>query len=136
VTKALLGFLAAMIIAIAAARVAYNVSSDTGEPPVQEAWAQDRIEFVTWNDEKWTAWVHDGAFELIPENSRSWSRHANPSIAFTDWQGESWQAKIDGNTFLLAEQGNWQGEVDRAHTIRYRDWNGNNQLRTVADLQR
>jgi len=128
--------LAAIIVAIAAARVAYSVSTDIGDGPVQEAWAQNRIEFVAWNNEKWTAWIHDGAFELVPQDLENWSRHANASIAFTNWQGESWQAKIDGDSFLLAAAGDWQAEPERAQAIRYLDWKGNNQLRTVADLQR
>ena len=126
----------AFLVVIAAARFAYTVSSDTGSGAVQQAWAQNRIEFVTWNNNKWTTWIHDGAFELSPEDSDNWSRHANDSIAFFDWQGASWQAKIDGDVFLLAPQGNWEGEIVRTQAIRYRDWSGNNQLRTIADINR
>lgn len=135
-TKALLGLLAAVVLAIAAARIAYNVSVDPGDEPVNEPWAHSRMEFVAWNNDKWTAWIHDGAFEQAPQNTDKWSRHSNPSIAFTDWSGEAWQAKIDGEEFLLAHQGDWHGSVDRSVAIRYRDWSGNNQIRTVAELQR
>ena len=134
--KALLGFSMAMLVAIVAARFTYSVSTNPDTGPVQEAWAQNRIEFVTWNNVKWTAWIHDGSFELIPQDLSNWSRHANASIAFSDWEGESWQVKIDDDSFLLAHEGNWQGPIERAKAIRYIDWNGNNQLRTVADLQR
>ena len=134
--KIFVGLLAAILVAIAAAKFAYSVSTDTGDEPAQRAWAQNKIEFVTWNNEKWTAWIHDGAFELSPEDKNNWSRHSNASIAFTNWQGESWQAKIDGDSFLLASQGDWQGDVERTAAIHYLDWNGNKQLRTVAVLQR
>mgnify|MGYP001300762921 CR=1 FL=1 len=126
----------AFLVVIAAARFAYTVSSDTGNGPIQQAWAQNRIEFVAWNNNKWTTWIHDGEFELAPEDNDNWSRHANDSIAFFDWQGAPWQAKIDGDAFVLAPQGNWEGEIVRTEAIRYRDWSGNNQLRTIADINR
>ena len=128
-------FVAALVV-IAAARIAYSVSIDPGEVPVNEAWAQGKMEFVTWNDEKWTAWIHSGEFTQVPQNTDDWSRHSNSSLAFTSWEGEPWQAKIDGDLFLLAYEGNWQGTVDRSEAIRFRDWSGNNRLRTVAELRR
>lgn len=135
-TKALLGLLAALLIAITASRIAYDISSDPGDDPVNEAWQHNKMEFVAWNEDKWTAWIHNGAFEQTPENKSKWSRHSKASIAFTNWQGEAWQAKIDGDEFLLAHQGNWQGSIERSEAIRYRDWSGNKQLRTVAELRR
>jgi len=83
VAKVLLGLLAAVLVVIAAARFAYSVSTDPGEEPVNEAWAQDKMEFVTWNSEKWSAWVHAGAFRQVPQNTDAWSRHSNASLAFT-----------------------------------------------------
>ena len=135
-TKPLLGLFAAIIVAIAASKVAYSVKTDIGDEPVNAAWSQNKMEFVAWNDEKWSAWIHDGKFDQVPQNTRLWSRHSNASLAFTDWEGESWQAKIDGDVFLLAFQGDWQNSVERSEAIRFRDWSGNNQLRTVADLRR
>ena len=135
--KTLLGlFLAAFVIAIAAARFAYILNTDTGDDPANEAWAQSKMEFVAWNDDKWTAWIHGGAFEQLPQNTDKWSRHANASIAFTNWEGEAWQAKIDGDVFLLAHHGDWEGPVEHSEAIRYRDWSGVDQLRTVAQLRR
>lgn len=135
--KALLGLSAAVfLVAIAAAQYTYRVSTDTGDEPVNEAWAQNKMEFVAWNDDHWTAWIHDGKFEQAPQNTKDWSRHSKVSIAFVGWDGEAWQAKIDGDMFLLAHQGGWQGSVDRADAIRYRDWAGHNQIRTVAELNR
>ncbi len=133
--KVFLALLVAMLVVIAAARFAYSVSTDPGEEPVNEAWAQGKMEFVTWNNEKWSAWVHAGEFMQVPQNTDDWSRHSNASLAFTNWEGEPWQAKIDGDVFLLAYQGNWQGPVDRSNAIRFRDWSGNNQLRTVSELR-
>jgi hypothetical protein len=135
-TNVIMLIVAAYLIAIGAARIAYNVSSDPGDGPVNVAWSQDSMEFVTWNNGKWTAWIHDGSFELSPQDSGKWTRHANGSIAFTSWDGEPWQAKIDGDSFILAYHGNWQGDVERSDAIRYRDWSGNNQLRTVNELTR
>jgi len=135
-TKAVLALLVGLLVAIAAANYSYGVSSDVGTEPMHEAWARETMDFVSWNDEEWTARIHDGAFHLIPQNDSDWSRHSNASIAFTDWEGAAWQAKIDGEMFVIAAQGNWLGPVERVEALRYRDWSGNNQLRTVADLER
>ncbi len=135
-TKALLGLTAGILLVILAAKVAYNTNTNHGDAPVNEAWAQGEMQFVSWNNEKWTAWIHNGAFELAPQNKSTWSRHANVSLAFTNWKGEAWQAKIDGDGFLLAYEGDWQGPVEQSEAIRFRDWSGNNQLRTVTELNR
>lgn len=135
-TRALLGIAAAFLVAIATAQYAYRVSSDPGDEPVDDPWAQSKMEFVAWNGARWTAWIHDGKFEQVPVDSSKWNRHANASIAFTDWDGEPWQAKVDGDTFLLAFEGNWQESVDRSEALRFRDWSGQNQIRTVAELKR
>jgi hypothetical protein len=135
-TRAMLGVLAGLLVAIAAANFSYGVSSDIGDEPAHEAWARSTMNFVSWNNEEWTARIHAGKFHLVPQNDSDWSRHSNASIAFTDWEGDTWQAKIDGEIFLLAAQGNWLGPVERVDALRYRDWTGSNQIRTVADLER
>lgn len=135
-TRVALSLLAAFLIVIVAAKLAYSVTAESGAEPVDPPWSQGKMEFVAWNNETWTAWIRDGAFELVPQNTDDWSRHSNPTIAFFDWDGEAWQAKIEGNEFVLARRGNWAGSVERSEAIRYRDWSGNNQLRTVPDLQR
>lgn len=134
--RALLALMAAFLVAIAAAQYAYRVSVDPGDEPTTDAWSHNKMEFVAWNNVRWTAWIHNDGFEQVPEKSGKWSRHANPSIAFTNWDGEPWQAKVDGDMFLLAHLGNWQEPADRSEAIRYRDWSGHNQIRTVADLKR
>lgn len=135
--KALLvGLPVAFLLAIAAAQYAYHVSTDPGDEAVNEAWAQNKMEFVAWNNERWTAWIHEDRFEQTPQNTYEWSRHSNASVAFTGWDGEPWQAKIEGNMFLLAYQGDWQESVNQSDAIRYRDWSGHNQIRTVAELRR
>ncbi len=135
--RALTGIFVAFLIAIAAAQIAFQVTDKEGDGPGNEAWAQARMEFVAWNNEKWTAWVHEGAFEQVPEDTANWSRHSKNSIAYIDWDGEAWQAKIDGDNFLLAHQhGNWETDVQVADAIRYADWSGNEQIRTVAELTR
>lgn len=53
--RVLTGFLAAVLLIIVAAKFASNMSMDTGDEPVNEAWAQQEMEFVTWNDGRWTA---------------------------------------------------------------------------------
>jgi len=135
-TRVWSGLLVAFLIAIAAAKFAYNVTVESGGEPANAPWSQDKMEFVAWNEGKWTAWIRGGSFELDPQNTGHWSRHSNPSIAYIDWDGEAWQAKIEGNEFVLARRGNWAEAVERSEAIRYRDWSGNNQLRTVPDLQR
>lgn len=134
--RVITGLLVAVLLVIMAAKYANNVSMDEGDEPVNEAWAQHKMEFVTWNDGRWTAWIHNGAFETVPQDTNNWSRHSNPSIAFTDWAGEPWQAKIEGHEFLLARHGDWQGTIERSDSIHYLDWHGNKRLRTVVALQR
>jgi hypothetical protein len=131
-----LGLLAAFVVTIAAAGLAFDATVATGSAPVNEPWAQHQMEFVAWNGERWRAWIRDDAFEQLPHNNKKWSRHANPSLAFTGWDGKAWQAKVDGEEFLLAYRGNWKGTIERATAIRYRDWAGNNDLRTVVQLRR
>lgn len=135
-TKSVLGLLAAFAIAIGAARFAYSIKAEQDLGTSDAAWAQDRIRFVAWNNQKWMAWIRDNSFELVPDNNGSWSRHSNSSIAFVDWNNEPWQAKVDGDSFLLAQKGNWQGDVQRSEAIRYKDWSGANQIRTIAEIRR
>jgi hypothetical protein len=134
--KAVLGLVVAVVLAVLAARVWYLVEADTDQAPTPEPWAQNRMEFVAWNDEAWIAWIRGERFELTPRHEGKWRRHANVTLAFTDWQGEPWQAKIDGEQFLLARRGDWKGRTERASAVRYRDWRGHPQLRTVAQLRR
>lgn len=135
-TRALSLLLTGFVVAVAAANIAYRASADTGADRGSMAWSRDRMEFVAWNGVEWTAWIHAGAFELVPKKSGRWHRHRSPSIAFIDWQGEPWQAKLDDGRFVLARKGHWEDELVEDESIRYRDWAGNNQLRTVADLAR
>jgi hypothetical protein len=135
-TKSILGVLTAFAVAAGAARFAYSINADQSLGTSDAAWSQDRIGFVAWNNQKWTAWIRDNSFELDPENTGSWSRHSNSSIAFIDWNNEPWQAKVDGDSFLLAQKGNWQGDIQRSEAIRYTDWSGDNQIRTIAEIRR
>ena len=135
-TKVIPALLTAVLLTIAAAKFAYSVRVDQGVEPGNAAWSHSKMEFVAWNRQKWTTWIHDGVFEQSPHDTSNWSRHSNASIAFTDWDGEPWQAKIDGDVFLLAYRGNWEGPLERSEGIRYRDWSGAEQLRTIADIQR
>ena len=134
--KALWALLAAFVATILEARLAFELTTPGAGEPANEPWALKRMEFVSWNNEQWTAWVRDGAFEQAPQNTADWHRHSNPSLAFIDWDGEPWQAKIDGETFLLAHRGDWSAPAKTANALRYRDWSGRNQLRTLAQLQR
>ena len=135
-SKVILSIVAAIAATIVAAQMAYNANPYTRSAPGNQAWAQNQMEFVAWNNERWTTWIVADKFEQSPENSKKWSRHSNISVAFIDWEGEAWQAKIDNDAFLLAHRGDWNGTIERASAIHYRDWTGNNQLRTVAQLRR
>jgi len=130
------GLFVAVLLVIVAARLTYNVSVEPDHAQLNEAWAQNKMEFVTWNDDRWSAWIHESEFAQVPQNTDVWSRHSKASLAYINWEGESMQAKIDGDVFLLAYQGNWQGPIDRSDAIRFRDWSGNNRIRTVAELRR
>ncbi len=133
--KVVLSLLGAFLATIVASGLAYRATASTGSAPAIQPWAQNKMEFVSWNDERWTAWIHDGAFEQLPQNKKKWSRHSNTSLAFTNWDGKMWQAKIDGEEFLLAYRGDWNGPIERATAIRYRDWAGEHKVRTVAQLR-
>ncbi len=134
--KVVLGLSAAVLTIVVAAKVAFEVTVYTGAQPDNQPWAQNSMEFVTWNGEKWTAWIRDGAFEHRPQNEGQWSSHANASLAFIDWEGRPWQVKINSDALLQAHRGDWKGSTERVTAIRYRDWEGNNQLRTLAQLKR
>lgn len=135
-TRVVVGLTIAVLITLAAANAAYRMVTHRDAAPANPAWAQDQMEYVAWNDEQWTAWIHDGTFVQLPRDQGRWSRHVNQSIAFVDWDGEPWQAKIDGEEFLLAYRGDWLGSIDRSDAIRYRDWSGSKRLRTVDQLSR
>lgn len=135
--KVLVALTVAFVATVVAAKLAFEAtvrtdSTESTHPP----WAQHEMEFVAWNNGKWTAWIRNGEFELAPQDTGNWSRHANSTIAFIDWSGEPWQARMDGEMFVLAYRGDWKGATERANAIRYRDWSGENQLRTVAQLAR
>jgi hypothetical protein len=134
--KVVLCLAAALLATVVAAKLTFDATSYTGAEPTNEPWAQNSMEFVAWNGEKWTAWIHAAAFEQRPQNEGQWSPHANPSLAFIDWEGRPWQAKIDGDVLLLAHRGDWKDSTERVTAIRYRDWKGKHQLRTLAQLRR
>ena len=134
--KVVVGLVLAIVATVGAARLAFELTTDTGTGPVNEAWAQGTAEFRAWNNVRWTAWIVNGEFVQIPEDARSWHRHTSASIDFVDWEGVPHQAKVDGDAFLLAEHGDWNGHVEHSEAIRYRDWDGTRQLRTVAQLSR
>ena len=66
--KALLGLCAAVAATIIAANIAYNATANTATEPVNEPWAQDRMEFLAWNGQKWTGWIRGNEFEQTPAN--------------------------------------------------------------------
>ena len=134
--KIVFGLAAAVLAAIVGAKLAYEITVHTGAEPDNRPWAQNSMEFVAWNGEKWTAWIRDDAFEQRPQNETRWSGHTNTSLAFIDWERKPWQVKIDGDAFLLAKRGDWKGSTERVTAIRYRDWEGDNQLRTLMQLTR
>ena len=133
---AAVSLLGAILVAVLAARLLYDATAETDTQPTPQPWAQNAMEFVAWDHERWTAWIRDDRFELLPHEEGKWRRHANVSVAFTDWQGQPWQAKIDGGQFLLARRGDWKGHIERASAVRYRDWGGRPQVRTVTQLRR
>jgi hypothetical protein len=134
--KALAVLIAATVAAILAARLLYAATTgvDTASTPLQP-WAQDSMQYVAWDDERWTAWIRDNKFELTPRAEGRWQHHVNTSLAFTDWEGKPWQAKIEGQQFVLAYRGDWKGRIERSGALRYRDWRGHHQVRTVAQLR-
>jgi hypothetical protein len=135
-SKVLAVLLTALLAAILAARLMYGAAIRSDDEPTSQPWALNSMQFVAWDDARWTAWVRDHKFELTPRTEGKWQHHVNPTLAFIDWEGKPWQAKIDGRQFLLAYRGDWKGRIERADALRYRDWRGHHQLRTVAQLSR
>jgi len=135
-TKAIAVLLSAVLVAVLASRLLYHATAGVDTVSTSQPWAQNSMEFVAWDDERWTAWIRDDRFELRPRAEGKWQPHINTSLAFTDWEGKPWQAKIEGQQFLLAYQGDWKGRIERTSALRYRDWRGYHQLRTVAQLRR
>lgn len=135
-SKIVLGLFVAFLATVVAAKLVFEGTSATIGAHANQPWAQNRMEFIAWNDQQWTAWIRDGEFELVPQDTSNWTRHSNSTLAFIDWEGELWQAKVDGEAFLLAHRGDWKGETERASAIRYRDWQGDPELRTVGQLTR
>jgi hypothetical protein len=129
--------MAAILAAILAARLLYAATAgvDTTSTSLQP-WAQDSMQYVAWDHERWSAWIRGDKFELTPRAEGKWQHHVNTSLAFTDWEGQPWQAKIEGQQFLLAYRGDWKGRIERSSALRYRDWRGHHQVRTVAQLRR
>ena len=134
--KVILAVFSAVLFAVIAAKLAFDLSDPSRAHPGNQPWAQNTMQSVAWNGGKWTVWIRDGVFEQRPQDERRWSGHANSSLAFIDWDGEPWQAKIEGDAFLLAHRGDWKRSVGPAQAIRYRDWDGEYRLRTIAQLQR
>ena len=135
-TRAFAVLFVAIIMTVVAAKLLFEFTAPSGAASMNHPWSNDRMEFVAWNNERWTGTVRDGAFELVPQNESNWSRHTNSTLAYIDWDGEPWQAKVDGDAFLLAYRGDWNGETVRANAIRFRDWQKSKQLRTVSQLTR
>jgi hypothetical protein len=135
-TKALSVLVLAVLAAILAARLLYGATVKVDDAASLQPWAQSSMQFVAWDDERWTAWIRGEKFELTPRNVGKWQQHVNPTLAFTDWEGKPWQAKIEAEHFVLAYRGDWKGRIERANALRYRDWRGDRQLRTVAQLRR
>jgi hypothetical protein len=135
-TRALAVLLAAVLAAILAARLLYGATAGIDTALKSQPWTQNSMQFVAWDDVRWTAWIRDDRFELTPRAKGKWQHHVNASLAFVDWEGKPWQAKIEGQQFLLAYRGDWKGRIERASALRYRDWRGHHQLRTVAQLRR
>jgi hypothetical protein len=135
-TRALSVLAAAVLAAILAARLLYGATVMVDDASSLQPWGQNSMQFVAWDDERWTAWIRGDKFELTPRKEGKWQHHVNPTLAFTDWEGKPWQAKIEAEHFLLAYRGDWKGRIERSNVLRYRDWRGERQLRTTAQLRR
>ncbi|MFQ5609894.1 MAG: hypothetical protein ACE5F8_06450 [Woeseiaceae bacterium] len=135
-TRAFAVLFLAILATIVAAKLLFEYTVATGSAPENHPWSNNKMEFVAWNNERWTGTVRDGVFELIPLNTKDWSRHSKATLAYVDWRGEPWQARVDGDAFLLAYRGDWSGKTVRANAIQYRDWQDSEQLRTVSQLTR
>jgi hypothetical protein len=134
--KALIGLAVAFGATIVGAKFASEASNVAEVQGTTAPWAQDRMEFVAWNGQRWTAWWLDDRFELTPQTEGKWHRHANTSIAYIGWDGAQWQARVDGDEFLVAYKGEWHGHVETVNSLRYLDWSGERRIRTVSQLTR
>ena len=62
--------MAAVLATVIAARLAFEATVNTGSEPVNQPWAQHTMQFVTWNQEKWSAWIRDAQQALLHANQR------------------------------------------------------------------
>ncbi|MBH97822.1 MAG: hypothetical protein CMM56_05150 [Rhodospirillaceae bacterium] len=134
--KGLLALSAVFVATVIGSVLAFELKTASIHETGNEAWAHQKMEFVSWNNERWTAWVKDDSFEHTPESSGYWHRHSNPSLAFIDWNGEPWQAKIAEDSFVIANRGDWSMPTETVEALHYLDWSGQRQIRTLAQLSR
>ena len=134
--KGLLALAVLCVATIVGSSLAFDLKTASTHEAGSEPWALQRMEFVSWNNDRWTAWVKDDSFEHTPEESGYWHRHSNPSLAFIDWNGEPWQAKVAEESFILAHRGDWDMPTEAVSALRYIDWSGEKQIRTLAQLSR
>jgi hypothetical protein len=134
--KGLLALAVLFVATIVGSSLAFDLKTASTREAGSEPWALQRMEFVSWNNDRWTAWVKDDSFEHTPEESGYWHRHSNASLAFIDWDGELWQAKVAEESFILAHRGDWNMPTESVSALRYLDWSGEKQIRTLAQLSR
>jgi hypothetical protein len=134
--KSLLALAVLFVATIVGSSLAFDLKTASTHETGSEPWALQRMEFVSWNNDRWTAWVQGDSFEHTPEESGYWHRHSNPSLAFIDWDGEPWQAKVAEESFILAHRGDWDMPTEAVSALRYIDWSGEKQIRTLAQLSR
>ena len=134
--KAIIGLIVAFALSVMGARLAFEASGPDEASSTAAPWAQNKMEFIAWNGQRWTAWLRDGNFELTPENEGNWHRHANSSIAYIGWGGEPIQARLHGEQFQIAHRGEWHAAVEEVEAIHYIDWSGVRRVRSVEQLTR
>ena len=134
--KGLLALAVVFVATVLGSTLAFELKTARTHESGVEPWALQRMEFVSWNNDRWTAWVKDGSFEHTPEESGYWHRHSNSSLAFVNWDGEPWQAKVAEGSFILAHRGDWSMPTESVSALHYLDWSGQKQVRTLAQLTR
>ena len=77
--KVVLALLTAVLLTIAAAKFTFEVRAHQGVEPGNEAWANSKMEFVSWNQQKWTAWIREDIFSKRIDHVPAPRRSATPT---------------------------------------------------------
>ena len=79
------------------------------------------INYITWNNTKWTAKVQNGVFIHAPNGDFS-KAHKDDIINYITWNNTKWTAKVQNGVFIHAPNGDFS-KAHKDDIINYITWN-------------